>query len=124
MKRDFLKILKGAVITKDRNGCFLNKYVRDCSHQKIDSDLFKILEYYKIIEHESGNWETHESHYQLSERFIIIRDDIRCVNFTKIQEVIYEHNQHYYYYRFNAAFESIKKDVVRKTKLNKLNGKF
>jgi len=121
MKSDLLKILNGAVITETRNGNFINKYVFDCSCHELRKDLFNILYNIELIELDSGNFETHERHYMLNEKYISIKNNIKCVNLKEITNLI-QCRSHIFYVttEFCDAYFSIKKDIERKRKLNKL----
>ena len=57
----FKNILNGSEITLIKDDCYID--ICHKTFQKIDTDFILCLIYLKIIELDSGNWETHEQHF-------------------------------------------------------------
>jgi len=120
VKDDILKILKGSVITTTKSGVFIDKYRKGYICKKITTVLFKELYNIELIEMDSGNWETSETHYHLNSKYISIKNNIKYINLEKITKEIEENKHRLLIEEFYDAYFSIKKDIERNQKIKKL----
>jgi len=116
-KNQILKrIFKLSTITFHKKDAFI--YHHNKPDEYVDYDFVMMLKHLNIIELDSGNFETEETHYQLNSDFIELRDNIRFINLNKIEAIT---NSSRLYYEFRSIFDIVKKELQRKSKLLKLN---
>lgn len=121
------RILHGSTVTTILHTAYIDKY--KSTYCIVDFAFIKQLTYMDIIEKDSGNFETGEQHYLLSDKFI----KINWEKYTKtiLLKTMDDHvkrwlNEHYTYnvhppfIEFEKAFEKIKNNTIRKKKLQKL----
>jgi len=104
----------------------LNKY--RASYQIINYELVRCLMQMEIIEESSGNFETHERHYTINDKFILFKDNIKCIEFGKIEKCILLFNHKYKSISDNNStnikiekfFYELKNKLLRKEKLEKI----
>lgn len=121
MKDDILKILKGSVITTSPDGVYIDKYRLGCACKKISRSLFNVLFYLELIEHDSGNWETQETHYHLNLNYVSIKTDIKYINLGEITKKIEENRlDANMSSEFYDAYFSVKIDIERNQKIKKI----
>jgi hypothetical protein len=115
-------ILYGAEVTIESNKAWLDRY--KTSYNEIDFDFAMMLFQIKIIDVDSGNFETGETHYFLDDKFVKVDNKIRHISIKKIDEQLKKiigYNVFPTFVRLSKAFESIKNNEARKQKLKKLN---
>lgn len=105
----------------------LNKY--QSSYKFVDYEFIKCLIQMEIIEESGGNFETHERHYVLNDKFLSYKD-IRCIEFGKIEKCILLYNHPYPFksvsddclsIKIEKIFFELKNKLLRKEKLKKIN---
>ena len=116
------RVLYGAEVTIESNKAWLDRY--KTSYNEIDFDFAMMLFQIKIIDVDSGNFETGETHYFLDDKFVRIENKIRYISIKKIDEQlkrIIGYNVFPTFVRLSKAFDKIKNNAIRKQKLKKLN---
>jgi activator of 2-hydroxyglutaryl-CoA dehydratase len=129
MKNILKKIICGAEITTIDGlvECCLNKY-NSKPYEIIDRELIKTLIEMDIIEFESGNFETHERHYRLNDKFVSRENNVKTIKIGAIWKAILTNNCQYIYLpkhsmqmEIQNSFSELKNQLLRKEKLKKIN---
>ena len=95
----------------------LNKY--QSSYKFVNYEFITCLIQMEIIEESGGNFETHERHYVLNDKFISYNDDnIRCIEFGKLEIYILYHPNSFK--SVEKIFFELKNKLLRKEKLKKI----
>jgi hypothetical protein len=121
------KILHGAEVTIEKNNAWLDRY--KSSYAEVDWDFCMMLFQTKLIDIDTGNFETGETHYFLDDKFIRFdKKNVKHVSIKKIDTQIKDvRNNLTYYNKFSTfvrlleAFDKIKNNTIRKQKLEKIN---
>jgi len=124
------RILHGSEVTIEKNDAWLDRY--KSTYVKVDWDFCMMLFQIKIIDVDSGNFETGETHYFLDDKFIRFDEkNVKHVSIKKIDEQLKDvrnnlTNRGTYYNKFPTfvrlleAFDKIRNNTIRKSKLQKL----
>jgi len=95
----------------------LNKY--QSSYKFVNYEFITCLIQMEIIVESGGNFETHERHYVLNDKFISYNDDnIRCIEFGKLEIYILYHPNSFK--SVEKIFFELKNKLLRKEKLKKI----
>ena len=115
------KILHGSEVTIENNNAWLDRY--KTSYTEVDWDFCMMLFQIKIIDVDTGNFETGETHYFLNDKFVKVQNKIRHISIKKIDDELKKiigYNNFPTFVRLKEAFERIKRNTIRKTKLQKI----
>lgn len=78
------RILHGAEVTIEGNQAWLDRY--KTSYNEVDWDFCMMLFQIKLIDIDTGNFVTGETHYFLDDKFVKIQNKIRHISIKKIDE--------------------------------------
>jgi hypothetical protein len=124
------KVLYGAEVTIEKNKAWLDRY--KSTYMEVDWYFCMMLFQTKIIDVDTGNFKTGETHYFLDEKFIKYNNRIKHILIKKIDEQLEDvrntltnrgstYSKFPTYVRLLEAFDKIKNNAIRKQKLKKLN---
>ena len=116
------KILHGSEVTIENNNAWLDRY--KTSYTEVDWYFCMMLFQIKIIDVDTGNFETGETHYFLNDKFVTYDEkNIKHISIKKIDDELKKiigYNNFPTFVRLSKAFDKIKNNTIRKTKLEKL----
>ena len=134
MKDALRKIIYGAEVTvtfipaQNKHISCLNKY-NSKQYEIVDNDFISSLINMYIIDQNGGNFETHERHYLLNEKFVSIENGVKTIKIDDIWKNILIYNTGYISLpkdhmdkKIENAFLELKIQLLRIEKLKKING--
>jgi len=129
------RILHGAEVTIEKDQAWLDRY--KTSYNEVDWDFCMMLFQIKIIDVDTGNFDTGETHYFLDDKFVRFdeKTKIKHISIKKIDEQLNDvkntltnrgsnYNKFSSFARIIEAFERIKNNSIRKSKLQKIEKEY